>query len=55
VDGKIAGAFVAALQHFLDCVRGGREPDTSPRRVLATALAQAAVIETLETKQPVRI
>lgn len=47
VDGKITGAFVTSLQHFLECIRTGREPDMSPRRVLATALAQAAVMEAL--------
>lgn len=52
-DGKIAGAFVLSLQHFLECVRRGLEPDTSPRRVLATALAQAGVMQALDTKQAV--
>jgi predicted dehydrogenase len=51
VDGKITGAFVSSLQHFLECIRTGREPDTSPRRVLATALAQAAITDALKTKQ----
>lgn len=51
IDGKLTGAFVASLQHFLECIRTGREPDTSPRHVLPTALAQAAVIATLKAKQ----
>jgi myo-inositol 2-dehydrogenase/D-chiro-inositol 1-dehydrogenase len=55
VDGKVTGAFVSALQYFLECVRTGREPDTSPRRVLATALAQAGVMEALHTQQPVSL
>lgn len=55
VDGKVTGAFVSALRYFLDCVRAGREPDTSPRRVLPTALAQAGVMQSLHTKQPVPI
>lgn len=50
VDGRITGAFVAALEHFVECIRTGRESDTSPRRVLATALAQAAVMEALGGK-----
>lgn len=52
VDGKITGAFVTSLQHFLACIRAEREPDTSPRRVLPTALAQAAVMDALQTHQP---
>lgn len=55
VDGKITGAFVSSLQHFLECIREKREPDTSPRRVLATALAQAGVIKALHTKQTVSL
>ncbi len=55
VDGKITGAFVTSLQHFLECVRTRREPDTSPRRVLATALAQAAVMRALKTNQPTSV
>lgn len=55
VDGKVTGAFVSSLQHFLDCVRTGREPETSPRRVLATAVAQAGVMEALRTKRPVSL
>ncbi|MBI5305214.1 MAG: Gfo/Idh/MocA family oxidoreductase [Chloroflexi bacterium] len=55
VGGKITGAFVASLQHFLACIRDQREPDTSPRRALPIALAQAAVIESLKTGQPVAI
>jgi predicted dehydrogenase len=55
VDGKITGAFVSSLQHFLACVRTAREPDTSPRRVLPTALAQAAIMESLRAKQTVRV
>ncbi len=51
LDGKVTGAFVSSLQHFLECIRAGREPDTSPRRVLATALAQAAIMDALKTKQ----
>ena len=55
VNGQITGAFVASIQHFLDCVRDGREPDTSPRRTLATTLAQAAIVESLRTRSPIRL
>jgi predicted dehydrogenase len=55
VEGKVTGAFVSSLRYFLECVRTGREPDTSPRRVLATALAQAGVMEALHTQQPVSL
>jgi predicted dehydrogenase len=55
VEGRITGAFVAALRHFLECVETGREPDTSPRRVLPTALAQAAVMDALKAGTPVRV
>jgi predicted dehydrogenase len=51
VDGKITGAFVHSLEHFLECIRTGGEPDTSPRRVLPTALAQAAILDSLKTGQ----
>jgi predicted dehydrogenase len=50
VDGKVTGAFVLSLQHFVECIRTGREPDTSPRRVLATALIQAQIIRSLQER-----
>lgn len=55
VDGQVTGAFVTSLRHFLDSIQNNREPDTSPRRVLVTALAQAAVIDALKRGQPVQI
>lgn len=55
VDGRVTGAFVTALQYFVKCIRDGAEPDTSPRRVLATALAQAAVLDSLQMRGPVSI
>jgi predicted dehydrogenase len=55
VGGKITGAFVASLQHFLACIRAQREPDTSPRRALPIALAQAGIIEALKTGQAIKI
>ncbi len=55
VDGKVTGAFVTSLQHFVNSIRTGAEPDTSPRRVLAAALAQAAVLDSLQSGQPVTL
>lgn len=52
VDGKITGAFTASLRHFVECIREGCEPATSPRRVLPTAEVQAAAIQSLGSKQP---
>ncbi len=54
-NGKITGAFVSSLRHFLACIRDGREPDTSPRRALPITLAQAAAMEAIRTGMPVRI
>ncbi len=55
VNGQVTGAFVTSLRHFVDCIRTGREPDTSPRRVLPTALAQAAAIQSSQTHSPIPI
>lgn len=55
VSGKITGAFTSSLLHFLESIREHREPTTSPRRVLCTALAQAAAIESLKTGQAVQV
>jgi predicted dehydrogenase len=55
IDGKITGAFTASLRHFVECIREGREPATSPRRVLPTAEVQAAALQSLDSKQPVRL
>lgn len=55
IDGKITGAFVTSLQHFLNAIRTHTEPDTSPRRVLPTALAQAAVMHALRTRESVQV
>lgn len=55
VDGKVTGAFVLSLQHFLQCIRETREPNTSPRRVLPTALAQAAILDALSSQQPISL
>jgi predicted dehydrogenase len=55
VDGKITGAFVSSIRHFLDCVRSGCEPDTSPQRTLRTTLAQTAIIESLRRHTPIKL
>ncbi|MBI4786583.1 MAG: Gfo/Idh/MocA family oxidoreductase [Chloroflexi bacterium] len=55
VGGKITGAFTESVRHFLACVRDRREPQTSPRNALPIAEAQAAVIESLRTGQPVAV
>jgi predicted dehydrogenase len=55
VNGKITGAFTSSLLHFLECIRERREPTTSPRQVLCTALAQAAVMESARTGQGVKV
>ena len=55
VGGKITGAFVSSLRHFIECIRDGREPDTSARRALPMALAQAAILESAKTGQPVAL
>ncbi len=49
IGGRITGAFVMSLRHFIDCIHSGTEPDTSPRRVLPVALAQAAIVESAGT------
>lgn len=53
VNGKITGAFTESVRHFIGCIADTREPMTSPRRTLIVAETQAAVIESLRTKQPV--
>ncbi len=55
VGDKATGAFVSALGYFLECARERREPDTSPRRALPIALAQAAILDALRTRQPVSL
>ena len=55
VGGKMTGAFIHSVRHFLDCAREGREPWTSPRRTLSTTLAQLAVLDSLRLKQPVKV
>lgn len=56
VDGRIVGAFAESVRDFLSCARAGREPDTSPRRSLPIARAQAAILQSLaDGGAPVRI
>lgn len=54
-DGKIIGAFTDSLRHFVTCIQEKREPDTSPRRTLPTALAQAAIMESIKSGQTVKL
>ena len=55
VEGKIVGAFTDSVRHFLNCIIEKREPDTSPRKVLPTAEAQAAVMESIKRHQAIKI
>ena len=55
VSGKITGAFTESVHHFISCILEKREPETSPRNTLDVTLAQAAIIESIETGQPVTI
>ncbi|MSP12091.1 MAG: Gfo/Idh/MocA family oxidoreductase [Chloroflexi bacterium] len=55
VGGKITGAFTDSVRHFVSCILDKREPQTSPQRTLMVTEAQAAVIESLRTRQPVMI
>jgi predicted dehydrogenase len=55
VGGKITGAFTESVRHFIGCIADQREPMTSTRRTLIVAETQAAVIESLRTKQPVAL
>lgn len=55
VNGKITGAFVTSLAHFLACIRDGREAETSPRRALPITLAQAAAMDSVRTGLPTKI
>ena len=55
VGGKITGAFTESVREFIRCVSEGREPATSPQRCLPIAEAQAAVMESLRTGQPVNL
>jgi len=55
VGGKIIGAFTESMREFIACVNEQREPQTSPRNTLIVTEAQAAVIESLKTGQPVQI
>jgi predicted dehydrogenase len=55
VGGKITGAFTESVRHFISCILEKREPETSPRNTLIVTEAQAAVIESIKTGQPVEI
>lgn len=55
VGGKITGAFTDSVRHFISCILEKREPQTSPQCTLDVTLAQAAIIESLRTGQPIEI
>jgi predicted dehydrogenase len=55
VNGKITGAFTESVRHFITCIAENREPQTSPERTLIVTETQAAVIESLRTRQPVAL
>ena len=55
VGGKITGGFTESVREFIACVREGHEPATSPRQCLPVAEAQAGVMESLRTGQPVAL
>jgi predicted dehydrogenase len=55
VEGKIVGAFTDSVRHFLNCIIEKREPDTSPRQVLPTSEAQAAIMESIKTHRAIKI
>ncbi|MBL4629948.1 MAG: Gfo/Idh/MocA family oxidoreductase [Paraglaciecola sp.] len=54
-DGRLVGAFSASVAEFIDCIRTGREPATSPRFCMPVARAQFAALEALKTGTVVRI
>lgn len=51
-EGRLYGSFRHALEHFTDCVRSGREPLTSARRVYGVVAALEAIHRSLETRRP---
>jgi predicted dehydrogenase len=55
VNGKLTGAFVASIEHFLECIRVGCEPATSAQNTLRTTLAQTAIIESLRMHTPIKL
>jgi predicted dehydrogenase len=55
VGGRITGAFAESVREFIACVRAAREPETSPRRCLPVALAQAAALESARTGALVQV
>ncbi|MBI3941697.1 MAG: Gfo/Idh/MocA family oxidoreductase [Chloroflexi bacterium] len=53
--GKITGAFTDSVRHFITCIQDRRESMTSPQRTLLVTETQAAVIESVHTRQPVMV
>jgi predicted dehydrogenase len=54
-DGRIYGSFRHALEHFEECVKCTREPETSARRVLGVVATLEAIHHSLETGLPVEV
>ncbi len=48
VDGRIHGSFRHALEHFEECVRFGREPETSARRLIGVVSTLESIHRSLE-------
>ncbi len=55
VSGKLEGAFVESVREFVNCVRDGREPTTSPRHTLVTSQIQDAAMRSLKSGLPEKI
>lgn len=53
--GRVTGAFVESVDHFISCILSGDEPLTSARRTLHVTKAQCAVVESAKRNQIVRI
>ncbi|HBK59927.1 MAG TPA: hypothetical protein DDZ84_03935 [Firmicutes bacterium] len=53
--GRVTGAFVASVDHFVSCILSGDEPVTSARRTLHVTKAQCAVVEAAQRNQIIRI
>lgn len=54
-NGRIEGAFPKSINHFLDMIEKGEEPDTSAKHTLHVTLAQCAAMESIKKNKPVQI
>ena len=55
VDGRLYGSFRHALEHFTSCVRLGREPETSARRMVGVVATLEAIHQSLISGAPVSV